>query len=124
MARVTIERALDKANSRFELVVLAAYRAHAIDCGSRTVVDKNDKYAVLALREIESGMIDIDELRKIVIEKYALENKTFTSQHSFVSNSFSFDDLVENELNISNEADDVSGNKKRAELNVSSDFFA
>ena len=124
MARVTIERALDKANSRFELVVLAAYRAHAIYCGSRTVVDKNDKYAVLALREIESGMIDIDELRKIVIEKYALENKTFTSQHSFVSNSFFFFFLVENELNISNEADDVSGNKKRAELNVSSDFFA
>ena len=57
MARVTVERTLDKVDSRFELVVLTAYRAHAIYCGSQTLVNANDKYAILALREVESGKL-------------------------------------------------------------------
>lgn len=122
MARVTIERALEKVKSRFELVVLASYRAHAIYCGSQMMVNRNDKYGVLALREIESGKIDVGELRDVVIKKYALETKTLTSQHSFVSNSFSFDDLVNIENNIS--MDFNNDQQKKVELNVSEDFFA
>ena len=102
MARVTVERTLDKVDSRFELVVLTAYRAHAIYCGSQTLVNANDKYAILALREVESGKLDIEKLRDTVIRKYAIEGKTTTSQHSFVSNDFSFDE------------EDVEGNSKIA----------
>ena len=80
MARVTVERTLDKVDSRFELVVLTAYRAHAIYCGSQTLVNANDKYAILALREVESGKLDIEKLRDTVIRKYAIapENEVVT----------------------------------------------
>ena len=90
MARVTIERLLDKVDSRFELVLLAAYRAHAIAYGSQAVVNTNDKYAVLALREMESGKVSVDELKDIVLKKYALEATTDTTSNSFVANDFSF----------------------------------
>ena len=83
MARVTIERTLDKVGSRFELVVLAAYRAHAIYCGSQTAVNRNDKYAVLALREMECGKVSVDELRDIVVKKYALENSSISTENSW-----------------------------------------
>ena len=123
MARVTIERTLDKVSSRFELVVLAAYRAHAIYCGSQTAVNRNDKYAVLALREIEEGKIKIDELKKIVLEKYAMESKFSTASHSFVENDISFTEMSNDENNI---AENNSDNQivKNVELNVSKDFFA
>lgn len=125
MARVTIERTVDKVDSRFELVVLTAYRAHAIYCGSQTLVNASDKYAILALREIESGKLDIEKLRETVIRKYAIEGKTNTSQHSFVSNDFSFDEeYMDNNSKIavtydtSSESDD-----KEVPLSVSADFF-
>lgn len=125
MARVTVERTLDKVDSRFELVVLTAYRAHAIYCGSQTLVNANDKYAILALREVESGKLDIEKLRDTVIRKYAIEGKTTTSQHSFVSNDFSFDEEdIEGNSKIavssgtSSESDD-----KEVPLSVSADFF-
>ena len=125
MARVTIERTVDKINIRVELVVLAAYRAHAIYCGSQTLVNANDKYAILALREVESGKLDIEKLRETVIRKYAIEGKTTTSQHSFVSNDFSFDEedlggdsKIAVAQNSNSESDD-----KEVPLSVSADFF-
>ena len=123
MARVTIERSLDKVNSRFELVVLAAYRAHAIAYGSQAVVNTNDKYAVLALREIEEGKIKIDDLRKIVLEKYAMETKFSTASHSFVENDISFSEMGNDENNIA-EGNDDNQLVKNVELNVDKDFFA
>ena len=122
MARVTIERLLDKVESRFELVVLAAYRAHAIYCGSQTAVNRNDKYAVLALREIEEGKIKIDELKKIVLEKYAMETKFSTASHSFVENDISFTEMSDDRNNIAE--DNNNQLVKNVELNVSKDFFA
>ena len=64
MARVTVERAINQCDSRFELAVLVSYRAHAIANGSQVAVDSANKFAVLALREIEEGKIDIEELKK------------------------------------------------------------
>ena len=123
MARVTIERTLDKVDSRFELVVLAAYRAHAIYCGSQTTVNRNDKYAVLALREIEEGKIQIDELKNKKKKKYAMESKFSTASHSSVENDISFTEMSNDENNI---AEDNSDNQivKNVELNVGKDFFA
>ena len=125
MARVTVERTLDKVDSRFELVVLTAYRAHAIYCGSQTLVNASDKYAILALREVESGKLDIEKLRDTVIRKYAIEGKTTTSQHSFVSNDFSFDEADaenENKIAISSEANGESDDKE-VPLSVGANFF-
>ena len=127
MARVTIERLLDKVDSRFELVLLAAYRAHAIAYGSQAVVNTNDKYAVLALREMEAEKISIDELRDIVVKKYALENSSISTENSFVANDFSFEQYMnnnENQNNIQINNNQLDGNDKEIELKVASDFFA
>ena len=127
MARVTIERSLDKVNSRFELVVLAAYRAHAIAYGSQAVVNTNDKYAVLALREMESGKVSVDELKDIVLKKYALEATTDTTSNSFVANDFSFEEYMNDGKTTNNI--DINQNvgidsDKEIELKVAKDYFA
>ena len=60
MARVTVEDCLDKVENRFELVLVAAKRAHQLNSGGyKTTLDAGkDKPTVLALREIEAGLID------------------------------------------------------------------
>ena len=60
MARVTVEDCLDKVENRFELVLVAAKRAHQLNSGGyRTTLDAGkDKPTVLALREIEAGLVD------------------------------------------------------------------
>ncbi|WP_115716972.1 DNA-directed RNA polymerase subunit omega [Gallaecimonas mangrovi] len=64
MARVTVEDAVDKVGNRFDLVLLAARRARQIATqGKDTLVDpENDKATVIALREIEEGLIDVARL--------------------------------------------------------------
>ena len=64
MARVTIERINDKCDNIFELVVLASYRAHEIDCCQKSLADADNKFAVMALREIEQDKIDIHPATK------------------------------------------------------------
>ena len=64
---------MDKVQNRFELVLVAAKRAHQLNSGSyRTTLDVGkDKPTVLALREIESGLIDAS----ILTEEYAMEEE-------------------------------------------------
>ena len=71
MARVTVEDCLDKVENRFELVLIAAKRAHQLNSGGyRSTLDvAKDKPTVVALREIEAGLIDAS----ILTEEYAME---------------------------------------------------
>jgi len=73
MARVTVEDCLDKVENRFELVLVAAKRAHQLNSGAyRTTLDVGkDKPTVLALREIEAGLID----NSILTEEYTMEQE-------------------------------------------------
>jgi len=59
MARVTVEDAVDKVGNRFDLVLIASRRARQIATGGKEpLVDiENDKPTVIALREIEQGLI-------------------------------------------------------------------
>ncbi len=59
MARVTVEDAVDKVGNRFDLVLIASRRARQIATGGKDplVELENDKPTVLALREIEAGLI-------------------------------------------------------------------
>jgi len=59
MARVTVEEAVDKVGNRFDLVLIASRRARQIATGGKDplVEVENDKPTVLALREIEAGLI-------------------------------------------------------------------
>ena len=73
MARVTVEDCSDKVENRFELVLVAAKRAHQLNSGGyRTTLDVGkDKPTVLALREIEAGLID----NSILTEEYTMEQE-------------------------------------------------
>ncbi|WP_295484263.1 DNA-directed RNA polymerase subunit omega [Succinatimonas hippei] len=66
MARVTVEDAVARVGNRFDLVLLAARRARQIsNNGSKPLVDEeNDKPTVIALREIEEGLISEEFLDK------------------------------------------------------------
>jgi len=70
MARITIEDSLKKVSDRFALVVLSAQRARDLSLGAPALVAKNnDKYAVIALREIANSELDIDALIEAVIKR-------------------------------------------------------
>ncbi|MDU6409534.1 DNA-directed RNA polymerase subunit omega [Chimaeribacter californicus] len=60
MARVTVQDAVEKIGNRFDLVLVAARRARQIQVGGKDplVPEENDKYTVIALREIEEGLIN------------------------------------------------------------------
>ena len=59
MARVTVQDAVEKVGNRFDLVLVAARRARQMQVGGKAplVPEENDKPTVIALREIEEGLI-------------------------------------------------------------------
>ncbi|EHS8096115.1 DNA-directed RNA polymerase subunit omega [Escherichia coli] len=60
MARVTVQDAAEKIGNRFDLVLVAARRARQMQVGGKDplVPEENDKTTVIALREIEEGLIN------------------------------------------------------------------
>ena len=68
MARVTVEDCLDKVESWFELVMLAAQRSREINSGAPITVERDgDKPTVIALREIAAETIKPDNLRASLV---------------------------------------------------------
>lgn len=68
MARVTVEDCIDKVDNRFDLVLLAAHRARMISSGSPLTVDRdNDKFPVVALREIAETTVSPQDLKEDLI---------------------------------------------------------
>ena len=63
MARITVEDCLEHVKNRFELVLLATKRARQLATTSAEpkVSRKDDKPAVLALREIAAGFTQFEE---------------------------------------------------------------
>ena len=60
MARITVEDCLVHVDNRFELVIVSSKRARqiAVQGKSPMVEEENDKPTVIALREIEEGLVD------------------------------------------------------------------
>lgn len=60
MARVTVQEAVEKIGNRFDLILTAARRARQLQLHIREplVPEDNDKPTVIALREIEKGLIN------------------------------------------------------------------
>ncbi|KZN52026.1 MULTISPECIES: DNA-directed RNA polymerase subunit omega [Pseudoalteromonas] len=75
MARVTVEDAVDKIGNRFDLILVAARRARQISVGGKDpmVEAENDKPTVIALREIEEGLVTTDSLD--VIDREEQQNQ-------------------------------------------------
>ncbi|MUK40052.1 DNA-directed RNA polymerase subunit omega [Aliivibrio fischeri] len=59
MARVTVQDAVEKIGNRFDLVLISSRRARQMQTGGKDalVPEENDKTTVIALREIEEGLI-------------------------------------------------------------------
>ena len=105
MARVTVEDCLDKVENRFELVLVAAKRAHQLNSGNyRTTLDAaKDKPTVLALREIEAGLIDAS----ILTEEYAMEEE-LNAQDKLLAEAKMSEVAEElSEVTLDTESDDV-----------------
>lgn len=62
MARVTVQDAVEKIGNRFDLILTAARRARQLQLNQSVplVPEDNDKSTVIALREIEKGLINQD----------------------------------------------------------------
>lgn len=71
MAAVTIEDCLKIVPNRFELALIASYRAEQLMNGSPMLYKpkKQEKNTVIALREIGMGLLDINEIKKEMREK-------------------------------------------------------
>ena len=75
MARITVEKCLEHVPSRFDLILLASGRARQLSTTSREpmVETDNDKNTLIALREIEEGLIDAETLEKTLEEDVLLD---------------------------------------------------
>ena len=71
MTAVTIEDCLKIVPNRFELALIASYRAEQLMNGSPMLYKpkKQEKNTVIALREIGMGLLDVNEIRKEMREK-------------------------------------------------------
>ena len=65
MARITVEDCLKKIPNRFQMVLVAAYRARQIAQGYAPKIDAEDKPAVIALREVADGLVGTDKLKHV-----------------------------------------------------------
>ena len=67
MARITVEDCLEKIPNRFQLVLAATYRARMLSQGHTPKIECKNKPNVTALREIASGQVGVEMLKKIPI---------------------------------------------------------
>lgn len=84
MARVTVEDCIQYVQNRFELVVVAAQRSKELNYGtlpvSSDVTTKRNQGAVLALREIATGILNIEMLKNSIVKESITENDNIDMQ--------------------------------------------
>ncbi len=88
MARVTVEDAVEQIGNRFDLVLVAAKRARQIATeGKDPLVDMgNDKPTVVALREIELGLVTAATLEAgEIADQHQAERAEFASVANILS---------------------------------------
>ena len=75
MARITVEDCLEKIPSRFALILMASKRARQLSTTSRDPLVEwdNDKQTLVALREIEEGLLDKETLERTLEEDVLLD---------------------------------------------------
>ena len=111
MARVTVEDCLDFVSNRFELVLVAAKRAHQLSSGGykSTLDSGKDKPTVLALREIEAGLVDAS----ILTQEYAMEEEL--SAHDQLVSEKKMNEVEEelSKVTLDAETDDLAVDKEK-----------
>jgi DNA-directed RNA polymerase subunit omega len=65
MARITVDDCLKRIPNRFQLTLAATYRARQITSGASPLLETNkDKATVIALREIATGKVGTEVLKR------------------------------------------------------------
>ena len=82
MARITVEDCLEKIPSRFDLILMASKRARQLSTTSRDPLVEwdNDKPTLVALREIEEGLLDQKTLEQTLEEDVLLDEFSLPSK--------------------------------------------
>jgi DNA-directed RNA polymerase subunit omega len=87
MARITVEDCLQIIPSRFDLIIMASKRARQLATTSRDPLVEwdNDKPTLVALREIEAGLLDKETLDRtleedLLMDGFATPNTDETQQ--------------------------------------------
>ncbi len=130
MARITVEDCVDKFESRFELVLIASNRARKLHSGENpTVAKNNDKNTVIALREIADETLNIDDMKKSLIEEY--QTVSFQSEEDLsleysdsdevTYDSESKEKLNENQQNDSFESSEIDAIQNIEDVNNNED---
>lgn len=78
MARITVEDCVTIVPNRFELCLIASNRAKSILSGAKTNMDKKEKPAVIALREIADYVVDIEQIKKNIVK--TIKNRGVSDQ--------------------------------------------
>ena len=75
MARITVEDCLQVVPSRFDLIIRASKRARQLATTSRDPLVEwdNDKPTLVALREIEAGLLDKETLDRTLEEDVLMD---------------------------------------------------
>ena len=112
MARITVEDCIDKFDSRFELVLVAANRARKLHTGEEPTVERdNDKNTVIALREIADENISAEEFKQHLIEEYQTISPIDEDELTLESNEYNI-----NNEEYSDKEPAVSKNTDAAEI--------
>jgi DNA-directed RNA polymerase subunit omega len=65
MARVTVDDCMKRIPNRFQMTLVATYRARQLASGATPLVDADkDKPTVIALREVALGKVGIEVLKR------------------------------------------------------------
>jgi len=130
MARITVEDCIDKFESRFELVLIASNRARKLHSGEDpTVVKNNDKNTVIALREIADETLNIDDMKKSLVEEYQTVSSQseedlsleYSKSDDAIYDSESKEKLNENQQNDSLESSEIDAIQNIEDVNDNED---
>ena len=100
MARVTIEDCDKKIPNRFELCMIASQRVKEMQSGApivgSNISGNDDKFTVIALKEIALDCLNIDVLREMLVKSMRSSNHLDDAKDSILSTSNeSIDDSLE-----------------------------
>lgn len=99
MARITVEDCVTVVQNRFELCLVASNRAKSILSGALTQLDKKEKPAVISLREIAEGLVDVDNIKKNIIRSI----KNSGAVESVFTESSAVSEMLEEEIQAQNQ---------------------
>jgi len=122
MARITVEDCLDKVVNQYDLVLLAKERTSQLNSGAEPLVEEdNDKRTVIALREIATGKLDVEDLKKNAILRLRKEpDETIEEEETEEVSSDDFEKQYKGEVSKSGAAILPSKRVRKIPVNTSS----